>query len=291
MHCFQMTKFIKYLLELFLFIFFYSLFFILPLNISRKLGVFMALNIGPLTKTNKIINKNLKIAFPNQNEQWIKKINKGVWSNFGKVVAEYSHLKEISSKNMINIEENHFSKSFFEKGKNKILISAHNANWEIPGIACRIKSKKISGIVREPNNPFIKIILSNLRNKYSVRCYEKNIIGTKKILRDFKQGFSLALLADQKLSSGIKTKFFGRDTYSTALPAQLALKEKSDIFLAWPKRAGNNFEFKFCEMIEASKLDDNEVNKIKIIGMINLFFEKKISENPEEYFWHHNRWE
>ena len=44
-------------------------------------------------------------------------------------------------------------------------------------------------------------------------------------------------------------------------------------------------------MIEASKLDDNEVNKIKIIGMINLFFEKKISENPEEYFWHHNRWE
>ena len=109
-------------------------------------------------------------------------------------------------------------------------------------------------------------------------------------MRDFKNGFSLALLADQKLSSGIETRFFGKKTYATALPAQLALKEKRDIFLAWPKRNGNNFEFKFCEMIESSKFDDNEINKIKIIEMINSFFERKISENPTEYFWHHNRW-
>ena len=71
---------------------------------------------------------------------------------------------------------------------------------------------------------------------------------------------------------------------------ELALKSKSDIYLAWPKRNGNNFEFKFCELIESSKLKDNEDNKIKIIEKINSFFEKKISENPSEYFWHHDRW-
>ena len=56
------------------------------------------------------------------------------------------------------------------------------------------------------------------------------------------------------------------------------------------KRNGSNFEFKFCELIESSKLKDNEDNKIKIIEKINSFFEKKISENPSEYFWHHDRW-
>ena len=285
-----MIKYIKYPLEFCIFIIFFFFFFVLPLNISRKLGVFLALRLGQMTNANKIINKNLKIAFPNKSNEWIAQTNKGVWTNFGKVLAEYAQLNKIAKNNIIKIIENNYSKSFFERSENKILISAHNANWEIPGIACRIKSNKISGIVREPNNPFIRFILSYLRNKYSVRCYEKNIIGTKKLMRDFKNGFSIALLADQKLSSGIEIKFFGKNVYATALPAQLALKSKSDIYLAWPKRQGNNFEFKFCELIESSKLQDNEENKIKKKKKINSFFEKKILENPSEYFWHHNRW-
>ncbi len=286
-----MIKIFRYQLEFFIFILAFSFFYFLPLKISKKIGIFLSLQFGKMTKTNKIINKNLKIAFPDKDDEWIAEINKGVWANFGMVMAEYAHLNEISKNNKIKVIENKFSKSFFENSKDKILISAHNANWEVPGIACRVKSDKISGIVREPNNPFVRIVLSYLRSKYSVRCYQKNRIGTKKIMKDFKNGFSMALLADQKSSVGVKTEFFGRSAYTTLLPAKLALKSKCDIYLAWPKRDGSNFEFKFCELIESSKLKDNEENKIKIIERINSFFEKKISENPSEYFWHHNRWE
>ncbi len=285
-----MIKILKYPLEFCIFIIAFFFFFVLPLSISRKLGIFFALSFGQMTRANKIINKNLKIAFPDKSDEWIAKTNKGVWTNFGKIIAEYAHINEISKKNKIKIIENSFSKSFFENSKDKILVSAHNANWEVPGIACRKKSEKISGIVREPNNPFVRIILSYLRSKYSVRCYEKNLIGTKKIMKDFKNGFALALLADQKNSAGVEIEFFGKKTYTTLLPAKLALKSKCDIYLAWPKRDGDNFEFKFCGLIESSKLQDNEKNKIKIIEEINSFFENKIAENPSEYFWHHNRW-
>ena len=61
-----------------------------------------------------------------------------------------------------------------------------------------------------------------------------------------------------------------KNVYATALPAQLALKSKSDIYLAWPKRDGSNFEFKFCELIESSKLQDNDENKIKISDLVKL---------------------
>ena len=43
-----------------------------------------------MTNANKIINKNLKIAFPNKSNEWIAQTNKGVWTNFGKVLAEYA---------------------------------------------------------------------------------------------------------------------------------------------------------------------------------------------------------
>ena len=62
------------------------------------------------------------------------------------------------------------------------------------GIACRKNSDKISGIVRQPNNPYSKKIINKLRNKFSVTCYEKNMVGTKNIINDFNNGNSLALL-------------------------------------------------------------------------------------------------
>ena len=83
-----MIKFIKYPLEFFIFIIAFFFFFILPLNISRKLGVFLALRFGQMTKANKIINKNLMIAFPDKSNEWIAQTNKGVWTNIGKVLAE-----------------------------------------------------------------------------------------------------------------------------------------------------------------------------------------------------------
>ena len=285
-----MIKIIKYSIELFFFLIFFSLFYILPLKFARKFSSMLASKVGKFTSTNRVILNNLRIAFPKESEEWIAKINHDVWINFGKVVAEYAHLNELSKNNKIKIIENIHSNSFFDKSNNKILISAHNANWEVPGIACRSRSDKISGIVREPNNPFIRFILSYLRDKYSVRCYQKNLIGTKKLMQDYRNGFSIALLADQKLTSGIKSKFYGKEVLTTSLPAQIALKSKSDIYLAWPKRIGDNFEFEFFEPISSSKLEDNEINKLKIIEQINIFFENRISENPAEYFWHHNRW-
>jgi len=287
-----MFKIIRYLFELFIFIFFFSIFSLLPLNLSRKCGIFLSVNLGRYTSTNKIIKKNLGIAFPSKSQDWLERTTKDVWINFGKVVGEYSHIKELANKKnqKIKIIENSYSESFFNNSNKKILISSHNANWEVPGIACKIKSNSISGIVREPNNPFIKFFLSRIRSKYSVKCYEKNMLGTKMLIKDFNNGNSIALLADQQITTGLEVSFFGKLVKSTKLPAQLALKSKSDIYLAWPRRHGDDFEFEFYQPIKSSLLENNEHNIQKIVNQINEFFERQISISPSEYFWHHNRW-
>ena len=129
-----------------------------------------------------------------------------------------------------------------------------------------------------------------MRRENSVKCYEKNMIGTKKLIKDFNNGKSVALLADQELSSGIETTFFGRIVHSTSLPAQLALKSKCNIYLGWPRRINGAFEFEIFPPIETKDLENNEKNIRLIIERINLFFEEQIKKNPSEYFWHHNRW-
>ena len=119
----------------------------------------------------------------------------------------------------------------------------------------------------------------------------KNRTGTKQLLNNFKNGESIALLADLQLSSGIDINFFGKKMKFSTLPAQLALKSKCKIFLGWPIRKKNGeFEFEIHQTIHAANFEDNLDNIKKISEQIILYYEKMIKKHPEQYFWFHNRW-
>ena len=289
-----MNNFIKFLIrypiEFILFLDFFILFKILPLSLARHLGSLIATSIGPLLPVHGIAEKNLKIAFPDKENEWRRKILKKIWHNFGCIMAEYSHLKEILNKR-INIINNENSKDFFDGNSANIIVSAHSSNWEIPGMSCKIKSDKISAIVREPNNPFIRYFLISLRKKYSVNCLSKDMNGTKALIKDFQEGNSIALLADQQLSSGLNVNFFNKEMNISTLPAQMALKSKCKLYLAWPTRKPNNdFEFEIHECIETLNMDNTEKNVSLISSKIASFYEKMIKAYPDQYFWFHNRW-
>lgn len=285
--------FIKYPVEGIFINFIYLFFKILPIDFSSSIGSFIAKLIGPILSVNKVIRNNLEKAFPDKDNNWYDKINNEVWSNFGRVTAEYSHFSKLaSSKNeRITIIDNEHSRDFFDTSVKKILVSSHNANWEIMGIACRKNSDKISGIVRQPNNPYAKKIINNLRNKFSVTCYEKNMIGTKNIINDFNNGNSLALLSDLRLTTGLESNFFNIKSKTTSLPAQLGLKNKCKIYLAWVKRKNkSNFEVEFFNPLNTNIQNNTEKNIQEITNEINYFFQKKITEDPGQYFWLHDRW-
>ena len=285
-----LKRYIRYPSEFILFVFLYLLFKLLPLSIARKLGVSITTSLGPLFSINKLVKKNLRIAFKDQDEKWIKSTAEKVWENLGYTIAEYSHLKKIL-KDKINVIENDHYREAFSGSERSIIISAHNSNWEIPGMSIRKTMHRTSAIVREPNNPLINYFLKKLREKYSLRCLSKNRTGTKQLLNNFKNGESIALLADLQLSSGINLNFFGKKMKFSSLPAQLALKSRCKIFLGWPIRKNDGkFEFEIHQSIHASDYEDTSDNVEKISEIIIAYYESMIKKYPEQYFWFHNRW-
>ena len=282
--------FFRYPIEFILFIDLFILFKILPLNLARIIGSLIATSIGPILPVNNIAKKNIEIAFPEKDTEWKKKVLKEIWHNFGCIMAEYAHLKEIFN-NRIEVIDNNYSKDFFNNDTQNIIVSAHSSNWEIPGMSCRLRSEKISAIVREPNNPLIRYFLILLRKKYSVNCFSKDMAGTKALIKNFQEGNSIALLADQQLSSGLNVEFFNKDMSISSLPAQMALKSKCKIFLGWPIRKSNNdFIFEVHDCIDSANIENNEENIFMISSKIALFYETMIKKYPDQYFWFHNRW-
>ena len=281
---------IKYPLEFLFFLFFFTIFKILPLRMSRAIGILITTSIGPFLPIHNLLIKNLSIAFYDKDKKWINDTAYRVWKNLGYTISEYAHLKSILE-SRIEVINNKFSHDIFDTNERSVIVSGHSSNWEIPGMALRRKMNRVSAIVREPNNPLINLVVKQLRRKYSVQCYSKNRLGTRHLLNQFNKGSSIALLADQQLSSGINVKFFNKEMNISTLPAQMALKAKCKIFLAWPIRSiDNDFKFEVVECIDTRDKESNEENIYKISTQISYFFQKMITKYPEQYFWFHNRW-
>ena len=76
-----------------------------------------------------------------------------------------------------------------------------------------------------------------LRRKYVCNFQiKKGIKGVRDSMNFIKNGFSIALMIDQRVSEGEKVKFFDRPALTTTLPAQLAIKYKLPIIPVFIER-------------------------------------------------------
>ena len=93
-----------------------------------------------------------------------------------------------------------------------IFISGHFDNFELMAMHIEKSGIDLAAIYRPLNNPFLNPLMENIRKKYICKKQiKKGISGTKDLLKYFKSGASIALMIDQRVSEGIKCKFFGKD--------------------------------------------------------------------------------
>tara|TARA_Y100000996_G_C22298125_1_gene550972 strand:- start:166 stop:642 length:477 start_codon:yes stop_codon:yes gene_type:complete len=147
---------------------------------------------------------------------------------------------------------------------------------------------KVAAIYRPLNNLFLNPMMENIRKKYVCkRQIKKGISGTREILKLFKNGVSIALMIDQRVSEGKKIKFFNHEAYTTTIPAQLIKKFGCDVIPVHIERNKRyHFNIKFFEPISF----DKNKNIMQVTLELNKILEKMILKNPDQWIWTHNRW-
>ena len=280
-------KFIRYSIEMQFLLFFYVFCKLLRIDKSSKSIGFVAEKIGPLLGISKRADKNLKKAFQNLNFEERKRIIEKLWNNLGRTSADKTLIKE---EDRIKIK----GKNEIEKYKNQGVnyVSGHLANWEIIPIAIMRKDKKVAAVFRESNNFLFNNWMIKQRKLITKNQFPKGISGTKEILNFLKNKGSVAMLVDQKLSNGVKAKFFKMNAMTASVPATLALKYRYPIVPLNVRRIKNvTFEIEFFPSIEINESGNLEEDILNFTNKINQFLEEKIIEKPEEWFWLHNRWD
>ena len=73
----------------------------------------------------------------------------------------------------------------------------------------------LAAIYRPLNNSFLNPLMENIRKKYICKKQiKKGVSGTKEILKHFKNGTSVALMIDQRVTQGIKSLLFNEYAYT-----------------------------------------------------------------------------
>ena len=273
-------------------IFIYFLFligFILGLRLSKKIFSALFCFLGPVFRSEKIIDKNLSIFEKKFTILDRIKIKKEMWENYGKTFIEYIFLKKFRHSGehieIIGIE-NLIAPS--KQNKPVIFISGHFANFELMSMEITKKNINLATIYRPLNNFFLNPFMEYLRKKYVCKNQiKKGIGGVREAIEFIRKKYSIALMVDQRVSEGKNVPLFGKPALTTTLPAQLSLKFNLPIIPVLIKRQkDDNFKIEFMKKINP----ENFGNKSQLSKKINETLEELITKNPSQWIWTHNRW-
>ena len=284
----KIKYFIQYIIILILFI----IFKFLGLKYSRILSANIFKLFGPFFRSSKISNNNLKKALTNSHEDERKIILKNMWSNYGKIFAEYMFINDFRNNpkvyQKIFIENKEELERIKKNSKPVIFISGHFNNFELMAMHIEKFGIDLAAIYRPLNNVFLNPIMEDIRKKYICKNQiKKGISGTKEILKCFKNNISIALMIDQRVSEGIKCRFFNEEALTTTIPAQFVKKFNCKIVPIYIERENNeNF---MLEIMQPISFDNGETIE-NITLKLNQLLEKMIIKNPYQWIWSHNRW-
>ena len=285
-------KLIKYFIQSTFIIFLFLLFKTLGLKLSKVFSSFIFKTFGPLFRSKKISYSNLSIAFPKIDENEKDEIVNNMWATYGKIFAEYIFIKNFRQSpkfsKKITVENQEGLEKIKEKKTPVIFISGHFDNFELMAMHIEKSGIDLAAIYRPLNNKFLNPLMENIRKNYICKKQiQKGISGTKELLKEFKNGTSVALMIDQRVSEGIKCDFFGQEALTTTIPAQFIKKFNAEVVPIYIERStDDNFKIKIFENLQFSKNDSVE----KITLELNKILEKMIIANPKQWIWTHNRW-
>ena len=253
-------------------------------NTTSSIGGFLLKNLGKYSKYKNIISSNVSLLKLNTS-----RITNENLDQTGRVFFEFFNLSKFNWKNIIVKNQDNLNLIQKYKGS-KIFISAHIGNWEITRNFLLKEGFILHSIYRQANNRMIDSYIQKNRQRENAYFYKKGSDSAKNMIKVLKNGGDLALLVDQRDSSGPLINFFNKKVYASEGFASLALKYQTMICPVYSIRnKDGSFQLIFEKPLEFNEYQ-NLTPKDLVQKVYLEYFESWINKNPEQWLWSHERW-
>jgi KDO2-lipid IV(A) lauroyltransferase len=266
-----------------------TLFRLLPVEWASSLGAKVGAIIGPLARRKTaIMEENLRIAFPEKSPPEIKHLVKSCWSNAGRVLSEFTHLDHILNDTVdqrLEIIIHDPERTFRERSGPAVVAGAHLSNWELIESALGRLGRENSALYAPLSNPWLDRLLLESRAALNCELLPRDNCA-RLLVQRLEAGRTVGMLVDRPVGGDRAIPFFGRDKFTTTLPAKLALKFNCDLIPARTERIkGAHFRVTFHPPVRPANPGDCKNDQaLDMMRQLHQLFEGWIRQCPEDWF-------
>jgi KDO2-lipid IV(A) lauroyltransferase len=268
---------------------------LLPERAADRFGASIGRALHGLGIRRDTVDENLRIAFPDQSDEWRAEVRTAAYEHLGREAAAMLRLSKLDAKAVVNRtvtegwEELHEARSL---GRGVILVTGHYGNWEIAAASVAARGVPIAAIVRRQGNRLVDERLQELRRNLGVETIYQGQAPTR-VPRILRANGVVGIVGDQDArKSGVFTPFFNRPASTHRGPALFALRLNAPVFSCIARRLpGNDVRYEVRgRRVEVGRTGNLDEDVRALLTELSRRLEEEVRRAPEQYFWFHRRW-
>ncbi|HSU16392.1 lysophospholipid acyltransferase family protein [Longimicrobium sp.] len=267
----------------------------LPERVADAVGRRIGRMVYRLGIRRKVVEANLRLAYPGQPEAWIHATARAAYEHLGRESAAILRLGKLDRQAIVDRtvpvgwDE---LQGALDEGKGVILVTGHYGNWEIAAATVASRGTPIAAIVRRQGNRLVDARLNGLRLNLGVETITQREAPSR-VPRLLRRNRVIGIVGDQDARrAGVFVPFFGRPASTHRGPALFALKLGAPVFACVARRLpGREVRYEVSgQRVPVVRTGDLEADVRALTAELAARLEGEVRKAPEQYFWFHRRW-
>ncbi|MBP8006257.1 MAG: lysophospholipid acyltransferase family protein [Acinetobacter sp.] len=263
-----------------------------PIQLGRFFArlVAMLVNTFQLSKISKIIELNLKIAFPDlpdtERQQLTKQAIRNEITSYFEFISIWGASNAKNIQRIHNIHGEHYFHEALAEKKGLVLVIPHFGTWEVMN-SWLSKYTQMTILYKPVKNPDADRFVRDARSREQANLVPTDESGVRQVFKALKQGGTTAILPDHTPDHGGEmVNYFGIPLASSSLSAKLIQKTKAKALFIYAVRNDQDGFDMYIEPINpqiyAGHAEDGTL-------IIHQTLEQLIKRHPAHYHWSYKR--
>jgi Kdo2-lipid IVA lauroyltransferase/acyltransferase len=269
----------------------------LPLSVCERFAELSATLMGRVFRVRgHVVDKNLRIAFPNMTAAERDAITWEMWRHLVLMIAEIAQtprkVHETNWKEHSHIVDQELFVRTLLSGRPLVLISGHFGNFELGGYLMGLFGFPTYTVARALDNPYLDRFINDFRGRTGQYMLPKKGSGAD-IQNVLERGGILTLLGDQ--AAGQRqcwVNFFGKPASTHKAVSVFSLGNGAPTMVSYARRVGKPLHYEVGPAAICDPRDpDFEFGTVPLLAQwYTDHLERLVRESPGQYWWLHRRW-